>query len=1007
MKKIFYRSLSLLALVIGASSLHAGLLFYVPIPASESDPNSGISEENTYTTAVDGGNAEGTDRVINGITLYSLTGEGQSLSANSCSLTVLDGTVANGGGAAESIQADGTLSQVVSDMTFNNEANDGSEQEIVLDPESLTPGTTYDLRVYISNSSGQNREINLKFFGDGQAPVETGWFNEDDATTSPGGFKDANQVYYINYRYTWDGDTTPGIAISQRYGRTPFCLYALTNQMVPGEELGTTAAGAEAEAVPAESGGLTAGFTAASADDVGVTSDTFYSDETLNSNGEWVDVGGYGKCWRPTRVSADWRPYTNGRWGECDDCGWTWISDDDWGWCTDHYGRWTQTVDSGWCWVPGTVWSPAWVSWRSGTGSDCDCVGWAPLPPEAGCEIDVGIGNWIDYTCGLGPDAYTFVNVVDFGSDNFSRCGTCLIDRGRYVNIFEQTTNITNISYVNIVNQTNQKYVNIYNGGPDPNWCNTKIREHGGKEIPRIHVNRYDDPAAMKGGRRSRLEGDTLSVAAPKIRPTRNPQHAPKVAATIPRDKVDKGWAGIKDPKVKANLQNKIAQETKGKTPRNAPAKLPREVASKLAQKPMTAGHVKGGLPKGAVVQQPGARGGAAAQARSRPGRPGESRQKGLAGEPRAPGRPGGGEADARKGLAAPPKTQGRQAEKPGQRVGQQGRATSAGQGGSTAQGVARQGSVRPGQSLKKTGAPAGVAGQQGQQQRAPGQQGAKPGVQGKGAQQGQAQRTLQGAKPGGAQGGQRGGVAGQSAGERKGQRIQQGKAQRPGVTEAQAGAQGATQPRETKPGPAAQKKEQPETRPGPAAQRKEQPARIQGQQRQLQPQQAGAQQQAQQRQGEQEQRQRQQAEQQGVSQQQQRTRQQQAAQQQQAQQQQAAQQQRQRQQQQAAQQQQAQQQQATQQQRQRQQQQAAQQQQAQQQQAAQQQRQRQQQQAAQQQQAQQQQAAQQQRQRQQQQAAQQQAQQQQYQRQLQQQQAQQQQRQPARARPTPTPWPR
>ena len=147
----------------GASSLQAGVLFYVPIPASESDPNSGISEENTYTTAVDGGNARGTDRVINGITLYAMTGEGQTLSANNCSLTVLEGTVANGGGAADSIKADGALSEVVSDMTFNNEANDGSEQEIVLDPESLTPGTTYDLRVYFSNSSVSLRRARIRW----------------------------------------------------------------------------------------------------------------------------------------------------------------------------------------------------------------------------------------------------------------------------------------------------------------------------------------------------------------------------------------------------------------------------------------------------------------------------------------------------------------------------------------------------------------------------------------------------------------------------------------------------------------------------------------------------------------------------------------------------------------------------------------------------------------------------------------------------------------------------
>jgi hypothetical protein len=814
MKKFLYPSLSLLALIIGSAfSMQAGVLFYVPIPASESDPNSGISEENTYTTAVDGGNARGTDRVINGITFYAMTGEGQTLSANNCSLTVLEGTVANGGGASESIKADGTLSEVVSDMTFNNEANDGSEQEIVLDPESLTPGTTYDLRVYFSNSSGQNREVNLKFFGDGQAPVETGWFNEVDATTSPGGFKDPNQVYYVNYRYTWDGDTTPGITISQRYGRTPFCLYGLTNQVVPGEELGskTASSGTEAEAAPADSGGLTAGFVSPSADEVGVTSDTFYSDETLNSNGDWVDVEGYGKCWRPTKVSAGWRPYTNGRWGECDDCGWTWISDEDFGWSTEHYGRWFQTEDTGWCWAPGTVWSPAWVSWRTGTGSDCDCVGWAPLPPEAGCQIDVGIGNWVDYTCGLGPEAYTFVNVVDFGADNFAQCGTCVMNRGSYVNIFEQTTNITNISYVN-VNQTNQKYVNIYNGGPNPKWVNKELQKAGRKEMPQIHVNRYDDPTKIKGGKGSHLEGNTLSVHAPKITPTKNPQHAPKVAATIPKNKVNKGWAGIKDPKAKANLQNKIAEQTKGKTPKNAPAKLPGDVASRLAQKPITTGQVKG-LPKGAVVPQPGTKGAAATQARVRPG---ERRQKGLAGQPGGAGGPKTGAADPTKGLAAPPTTQRGQAAKPGKSLGQQGRATTAGKAGAstqggaaaTTQGAGRQAGVRPGQSLKKTGrSPTSVAGQRGPQQRAP-MQGAK-GIQGKGAQQAQAQKSLQGSRVGGATGTERQGVAGPPAGQQKGQSSPQGKAQRPAVTEAAPGAQGPTQPTETKPSQAGQSRSQ------------------------------------------------------------------------------------------------------------------------------------------------------------------------------------------------------
>src|SRR6185295_14232843 len=124
-----------------------------------------------------------------------------------------------------SIQADGAMSDVLAGMIFNDGAGDDSEQYIVLDPASLAPGKTYDLRVYICNSSGQNRQVNLSFAGDGKAAVSTGFFNEDDATTSAGGFAEANQVYYINYRYTWDGVSTPGLTITQRFGSIPFCLY--------------------------------------------------------------------------------------------------------------------------------------------------------------------------------------------------------------------------------------------------------------------------------------------------------------------------------------------------------------------------------------------------------------------------------------------------------------------------------------------------------------------------------------------------------------------------------------------------------------------------------------------------------------------------------------------------------------------------------------------------------------------------------------------------------------
>src|ERR1700737_3283691 len=121
------------ALMLGCGSaieLNAGTLFYAPIPATQSDANSGISSENGYTSAVDGGNTRGTDRVVSGITLYALAGSGPSSTADNCTLNALSGTLANGGGKTASIQADGTLGEVLSDMTFNNGATDNSQQEI-------------------------------------------------------------------------------------------------------------------------------------------------------------------------------------------------------------------------------------------------------------------------------------------------------------------------------------------------------------------------------------------------------------------------------------------------------------------------------------------------------------------------------------------------------------------------------------------------------------------------------------------------------------------------------------------------------------------------------------------------------------------------------------------------------------------------------------------------------------------------------------------------------------
>jgi hypothetical protein len=168
-----------------------------------------------------------------------------------------------------------------------------------------------------------------------------------------------------------------------------------------------------------------------------------YFNDNLSPYGSWVEVEGYGRCWRPTTVIYDsnWRPYCDrGHWVYTD-CGWYWDSDYSWG-VTFHYGRWFRHDRFGWCWYPDTVWAPSWVTWRS---SDAYC-GWAPLPPFAeyrpgfgfvyrGANVSVGFGF------GLGADYFTFVSterLCDRHPRNFRE------NHERVTQIFNQTTVINN-----------------------------------------------------------------------------------------------------------------------------------------------------------------------------------------------------------------------------------------------------------------------------------------------------------------------------------------------------------------------------------------------------------------------------------------------------------------------------------------------------------------------------------------------------------------------------------
>lgn len=175
-----------------------------------------------------------------------------------------------------------------------------------------------------------------------------------------------------------------------------------------------------------------------------VTVNYFYS--SLAPYGTWVNVEGYGRCWRPTIVvyNSGWQPYCDrGHWVYTD-CGWYWVSDYSWG-VAFHYGRWFRHPHMGWCWWPDTVWAPSWVTWRYSN----DYCGWAPLPPFAAYRPGVGFvyqgsGVSIGFDFGLAVNCFTIVPTRYFCDPHPRRHRVAAREETR---IYNQTTVINNFNF--------------------------------------------------------------------------------------------------------------------------------------------------------------------------------------------------------------------------------------------------------------------------------------------------------------------------------------------------------------------------------------------------------------------------------------------------------------------------------------------------------------------------------------------------------------------------------
>ena len=223
---------------------------------------------------------------------------------------------------------------------------------------------------------------------------------------------------------------------------------------------------------------------------------TFY--DSLASYGAWLQTPDYGYVWQPAAVrTAGWRPYLDGSW-VCSDHGWTWISNEPFGWACYHYGRWALLHDHGWIWVPGDQWAPAWVCWR-GNGSH---IGWAPLPPETLGWRDCTWDASVETRFGIGAAWFNFVAIDRFSGPLRHHC----LPAGQNRDFWQQTTNITNIRC---------RERNVFVGGPRYQDISRSL----GHPAPyfQLNLDRQQRPGRDPLAMRPQMSGHQLNIAAPAI----------------------------------------------------------------------------------------------------------------------------------------------------------------------------------------------------------------------------------------------------------------------------------------------------------------------------------------------------------------------------------------------------------------------------------------------------------------------------------------------------------
>jgi hypothetical protein len=237
----------------------------------------------------------------------------------------------------------------------------------------------------------------------------------------------------------------------------------------------------------------------------------------FDQNGTWQYDTTSGNVWYPT-VSADWRPYYYGYWSSIPAYGWTWIGYNRWAWPTHHYGRWGYGHNR-WFWIPGRVYSSAWVSWGTAPGY----VSWCPLGWDSRPVLSVGYSH--------GWNAWTIVPRDHFGWRGYP-AHRYAIEPSR---IAASTPFVVQRTQPSLSVRGSAGYVPAHH--PSQDFGRGTEREGSSRAIPRYSNSNLDNrgfsssspqlPGVERGGPRAtgpQNRGPVQSYGASRTNPIRAPQ---------------------------------------------------------------------------------------------------------------------------------------------------------------------------------------------------------------------------------------------------------------------------------------------------------------------------------------------------------------------------------------------------------------------------------------------------------------------------------------------------